>query len=61
MLFIKAKAYQIPSNMEAKVSAESIKPNEVKLIDYDQVKYGSTEVRKRLLKRWSDEVSGAPR
>jgi iron(III) transport system substrate-binding protein len=55
------KAYQIPSHMEAKVSAESIKPNEVKLIDYDQVKYGSTEVRKRLLKRWSDEVSGAPR
>ena len=55
------KAYQIPSNMEAKVSAESIKPSEVKLIDYDQVKYGSTEVRKRLLKRWSDEVSGAPR
>ncbi len=55
------KAYQIPSHMEAKVSAESIKPSEVKLIDYDQVKYGSTEVRKRLLKRWSDEVSGAPR
>ena len=55
------KAYQIPSNMDAKVSAESIKPSEVKLIDYDQVKYGSTEVRKRLLKRWSDEISGAPR
>ena len=55
------KAYQIPSHTEAKVSAESIKPNEVKLIDYDQVKYGSTEVRKRLLKCWSDEVSGAPR
>jgi iron(III) transport system substrate-binding protein len=55
------KAYQIPSHTEAKVSAESIKTNDVKLIDYDQVKYGSTEVRKRLLKRWSDEVSGAPR
>ena len=55
------KAYQIPSHMEAKVSAESIKSTDVKLIDYDQVKYGSTEVRKRLLKRWSDEVSGAPR
>ena len=55
------KAYQIPSHIEAKVSAESIKSTDVKLIDYDQVKYGSTEVRKRLLKRWSDEVSGAPR
>ncbi len=55
------KAYQIPSNLEAKVSAESIKPSDVKLIDYDQVKYGSTEVRRHLLKRWSDEISGAPR
>ena len=55
------KAYQIPSNMSATVSAESIKPSEVKLIDYDQAKYGSSEVRKRLLKRWTDEVSGAPR
>ena len=55
------KAYQIPSNMTATVSAESIKPSEVKLIDYDQAKYGSSEVRKHLLKRWTDEVSGAPR
>ena len=55
------KAYQIPSNMTATVSAESIKPSEVKLIDYDQAKFGSSEVRKRLLKRWTDEVSGAPR
>ena len=55
------KAYQIPSNKDATVSSESIKPSEVKLIDYDQAKYGSSEVRKRLLKRWSDEVSGAPR
>ena len=55
------KAYQIPSHVDAKVSAESIKPSNVKLIDYDQVKYGSTEVRKRLLTRWSNEISGAPR
>ena len=55
------KAYQIPSHVDAKISAESIKPNEVKLIDYDQVKYGSTEVRKRLLTRWTNEISGAPR
>ena len=55
------KAFQIPSHVEAKVSAEAVKSSDVNLIDYDQVKYGSTEVRKRLLKRWSDEISGAPR
>ncbi|TAG00741.1 MAG: ABC transporter substrate-binding protein [Betaproteobacteria bacterium] len=56
-----AKAYQIPSHTEAKVPAESIKPADVKLIDYDQAKYGSTEVRRALLKRWGDEVSSAPK
>ena len=56
-----AKSYQIQSHVDTKASEQSIKPSEVKLIDYDQVKYGSTEVRKRLLTRWSNEVSGAPR
>jgi iron(III) transport system substrate-binding protein len=55
------KAFQIPSNVEAKVSAESVKSADVKLIDYDQAKYGSSAVRKALLTRWTNEVSGAPR
>ncbi|MCC7067026.1 MAG: ABC transporter substrate-binding protein [Burkholderiales bacterium] len=54
-----AKSYQIPSNVDAKVPAEAIKPSDVKLIDSDQAKYGSSEVRKRLLARWTNEVSGA--
>lgn len=56
-----AKSYQIPSHSEAKVPAEAIKPADVKLIDYDQAKYGSTAVRKALLSRWGNEVSGAPK
>ena len=55
------KAFQIPSNVDAKVSAESVKSADVKLIDYDQAKYGSSAVRKALLTRWTNEVSGAPR
>ncbi|MBL8310034.1 MAG: ABC transporter substrate-binding protein [Burkholderiales bacterium] len=56
-----AKSYQIPSHTEAKVPAEAIKPSDVKLIDYDQAKYGSTETRKRLLARWGSDVTSAPK
>ena len=56
-----AKSYQIPSHTEAKVPAEAIKPSDVKLIDYDQAKYGSSETRKRLLARWGSEVTSAPK
>ena len=41
--------------------AEAIKPSDVKLIDYDQAKYGSSETRKRLLARWGSEVTSAPK
>jgi iron(III) transport system substrate-binding protein len=56
-----AKAFQIPSNVDAKVPPEAIKASDVKLIDYDQAKYGSSAVRKALLTRWTNEISGAPR
>ena len=32
----------------------------IKLIDYDFVKYGSSDERKRLLQKWDDEVSTLP-
>ena len=32
----------------------------IKLIDYDFKKYGSSEERKRLLKKWDDEVASLP-
>ena len=32
----------------------------IKLIDYDFALYGSSDERKRLLKKWDDEVSVLP-
>ncbi len=56
-----AKAYQVPSNSGATPPDESPDLTKLKLIDYDFVKYGSSAERKRLLKRWDDEVGSLPR
>ena len=53
-----AKSFQIPSNKNAKVPKEAPDLSSIKLIDYDFEKYGSSDVRKALLKRWDDEVGG---
>ncbi len=58
---VKAKSYQVPSNASAEVPPEAPKLSEVKLIDYDFATYGSSDVRKRLLKRWDTEVKSLPR
>ena len=34
---------------------------EVKVINYDFGKYGSSETRKRLLERWEKEINAAAR
>lgn len=49
-------SYQIPSNNGTPVPPEAPDLSKIKLIDYDFAKYGSSEVRKRLLKRFTDEV-----
>ncbi|MHA1565906.1 MAG: ABC transporter substrate-binding protein [Alphaproteobacteria bacterium] len=56
-----AKAYQVPSNTQASPPPEAPKLENIKLIDYDFKKYGSSETRRRLLKRWDDEVNSLPR
>jgi len=56
-----AKAYQVPSNSGATPPDESPDLTKLKLIDYDFVKFGSSAERKRLLKRWDDEVGSLPR
>jgi iron(III) transport system substrate-binding protein len=43
------------------VPAQAPKLTEVKLIDYDFVKYGSSAERKRLLSKWDEEVSKLPK
>ncbi|MFH1806896.1 MAG: ABC transporter substrate-binding protein [Pseudomonadota bacterium] len=56
-LAINAKAYQVPSNASAPVPAESPKLSDIKLIDYDFKKYGSSDERGRLLAKWDSEVN----
>jgi len=54
-------SYQVPSNKAAPVPAASPKLGEIKLINYDFVKYGSSAERKRLLEKWDKEVSTLPK
>jgi len=53
---LEVKAFQVPSNMSAKTSSKAPSLSSIKLIDYDFGKYGSSAERKRLLKKWDDEV-----
>ena len=50
------KSYQILTNTTADTSPNSLKLDDLKLINYDMDKYGSTEVRKALINKWVSEV-----
>ncbi len=56
-----AKSYQVPSNKDAPISPQSPKLSDIKLIDYDFVKYGSSAERTRLLSKWDKEVKNLPK
>lgn len=60
-LMPQAKAYQVPSNMTVDPPKEAPKVDQIKLIDYDFAKYGSSAERKRLLSKWDKEVKSLPR
>ncbi len=60
-LMPEAKAYQVPSNMSVDPPKEAPKVDQIKLIDYDFAKYGSSAERKRLLAKWDKEVKALPR
>ena len=49
-------SYQIPSNTATPVPPEAPDISRIKLIDYDFGKYGSSQMRTRLLSRWTREV-----
>ena len=55
-LAAQAKQFQLPSNVASPVSPLSPKVADIKLINYDFAKYGSSAERKRLLERWDREV-----
>jgi iron(III) transport system substrate-binding protein len=52
-----AKQFQLPSNKNAPQPPEAPRFADMKLIDYDQMKYGSVAERKRLIARWDKEVN----
>lgn len=56
-LAAQAKQFQLPANQKAKVDPRVPDIKRLKLINYDFVKYGSTEVRYRLLDKWEAEVA----
>lgn len=57
---LEVKAFQVMSNKSATSSPMAPDLASIKLIDYDFKKYGSSAERKRLLKKWDDEVSVLP-
>jgi iron(III) transport system substrate-binding protein len=60
-LMPQAKAYQVPSNAGVAPPPEAPKVEQIKLIDYDFAKYGSSAERKRLLAKWDKDVKPLPR
>ena len=56
-----AKSFQMPSNKAAKIPPQSPRFEQMKVIDYDFAKYGSSAERKRLLSKWDKEVKALPK
>ena len=61
VLAANAKSYQVPSNKAAFAPPEAPKLKDIKLINYDFKKYGSTAERTRLLSKWDKEVKVLPK
>ena len=57
---LEVNAFQVMSNKAAVSSPKAPDLSTLTLIDYDFAKYGSSAERKRLLKKWDDEVSVLP-
>ncbi|MCU0907526.1 MAG: ABC transporter substrate-binding protein [Rhodobacteraceae bacterium] len=55
-----AASFQIPSNVNAATPEAAPRLEDIKLIDYDFAKYGSSEERTRLLARWDAEIGSLP-
>ena len=52
----KGETHQILTNSEAEMSPYSLDFKSVNLINYDFDKYGASDLRKRIIKKWVDEV-----
>ena len=56
-----AKQFQVPSNKATPLPPEAPKFADMKLIDYDQARYGKSAERKRLIAKWDTEVGALPK
>jgi len=54
-------SFQVPANKEARTAPEAPDFSRIRFIRYDFDKYGSSETRKRLLSRWTNEVKSLPK
>ena len=54
-------SFQVPSNKAASAPPQAPKFSEIKFINYDFAKYGSSAERTRLLTKWDKEVSTLPK
>ncbi len=52
----KIDMFQVPTNVNAAIPKEAIRLDEVNLIDYDFVKFGTEEMRTHLIDRWVKEI-----
>ncbi len=57
---LQVNAFQVPSNKGAETSPSAPDLASIKLIDYDFKLYGSSAERRRLLKKWDEDVSVLP-
>ncbi len=57
----KARSYQQPANKKTPSNPKIVQPAQIKLVDYDFKKFGSSSERKRLIGRWETEVNSLPR
>jgi iron(III) transport system substrate-binding protein len=57
----RGESYDIPSNIKTPVPSVVPRFEAFRVIKYDFLKYGSSTLRERLLKRWTEEVYSLPR
>ncbi len=57
---IQVKQFHVPAHKGAKPDPRLPDMSKIKLVDYDFKKFGSAEMRKRILDRWEREIGALP-
>jgi iron(III) transport system substrate-binding protein len=56
-----ANSYQLPSNRNSPIPPQAPRFENIRLIDYDFARWGSSAERTRVLQRWEREVRAGAR